>query len=452
MPEDYGLVAISGLVVGVFILLATTGFAAGIVNRVTISKDELDTVFWMSIILGGLLYGFVFFIADVAGGFYNEEKLPDVIKVAGLMVVICASKIVPSALALRALDYKLISLNEMFGAFVGIAVTLSMAIMGYEYWSLIIGTIVAELFMTMTYYIFYKYIPSFVFKIKTVFDLLYFGLTLLFASALKYVSGNIPTFLLSTYIGTIATGHYQMAHTFGSLPSNKVGTLFSNLIFPAVSRIKSDKIMAKNTFLQMHTSLLFVTGPMFIGLALVAEPLINVILTPVWAPIIVPFQVICVIAIFQMSSLFITRAIEGLGDAKVSLNYQILSIVICGACMWFGVNGWGLNGMLTGWLVSSPIVYIYLLGKIAKKLDIRLIEILKMYLPLSICLSLMCVSVFGLLRFTYSELSYIAQLILSSVTGIFVFSMAACIFARPYLNSVKRVVLRTFKKDIEPSV
>ena len=71
-----------------------------------------------------------------------------------------------------------------------------------------------------------------------------------------------------------------------------------------------------------------------------------------------------------MSSLFITRAIEGLGDAKVSLNYQILSIILCGACMWFGVNGWGINGMLTGWLVSSPVVYIYLLSKIAKKLDI----------------------------------------------------------------------------------
>jgi O-antigen/teichoic acid export membrane protein len=73
-----------------------------------------------------------------------------------------------------------------------------------------------------------------------------------------------------------------MAHTFGSLPSNKVGKLFSNLIFPAMSRIKNDKALAKNTFLQMHTSLLFVTGPMFIGLALVAEPLINIILTPAW--------------------------------------------------------------------------------------------------------------------------------------------------------------------------
>jgi O-antigen/teichoic acid export membrane protein len=452
VPEDYGLVAMSGLVVGIFIMLATTGFAAGVVNRIKISKEELDTVFWLSTLLGCLLYGLIFFIADIMAEFYKEDKLADIIKVAGLLVLFCAAKVVPSAMALRALDYKVISLNEMFGAFVGIAVTLSMAIMGYKYWSLIIGTIASEVFMTIIYFILYRYVPNFIFKISTVLDLLYFGTTLLFATALKYVSGNIPIFLLSTFTSTTTTGHYQMAHTFGSLPSKKVGALFSNLIFPAMSRIKSDKTLAKNTFIQMHTSLLFVTGPMFIGLALVAEPLINVILTPAWLPIIIPFQVICIIAIFQMSSLFMTRAIEGLGDAKVSLKYQIYSIVICGSCMWFGVTNYGLNGMLTGWLASSPIVYLYLLANIAKKLDIQLVEILKMYGPLGACLLLMCVSVFGLLHFMFAELSHIEQLISSSLTGIVVFFAATYLFARPYINSVKRVVFSAFKRDTRPSV
>ena len=110
VPEDYGLVAMSGLVVGIFIMLATTGFAAGVVNRVTISKAELDTVFWLSIIMGCFLYGIVFLIADIVAEFYEEDKLAGIIKVAGLTVLFCALKIVPSAIALRALDYKVISL------------------------------------------------------------------------------------------------------------------------------------------------------------------------------------------------------------------------------------------------------------------------------------------------------------------------------------------------------
>jgi O-antigen/teichoic acid export membrane protein len=428
-------------------MLATTGFAAGVVNRVSIGKAELDTVFWLSMGLGVALYAVIFFIADSVAEFYEEDELSNIIKVAGLMVLLCAAKIVPSAIALRALDYKVISLNEMFGAFIGILVTLSMAMLGYNYWSLIIGTLATEVFMTTVYFAQYKYFPNFVFKIKLVLDLLDFGVTLLFASGLKYISGNIPVFLLSTFTTTTTTGHYQMANTFGSLPSKKVGTLFSNLIFPAMSRIKTDNAMAKNTFIQMHTSLLFVTGPMFIGLALVAEPLINVILTPTWLPIIVPFQVICIIAIFQMSSLFITRAIEGLGDAKVSLNYQFYTIIICGSCMWFGVHNLGLKGLLIGWLVSSPLVYIYLLGKIATKLDIKLKELLTMYLPLGVCLILMSAAVYALLRFVLVDVSHIEQLILSTLAGMVVFFAAAYVFARTYVKNVKRVILDTFKKD-----
>jgi O-antigen/teichoic acid export membrane protein len=450
VPEDYGLVAISGLIVGIFIMLATTGFAAGAVNRVNISKGELDTVFWLSMFLGGLLYGLIFFIADFAAQYYEEDKLSDVIKVAGLMVLICAAKIVPSALALRALDFKAISLNEMFGAFVGIIVTLSMAMMGYEYWSLIAGTIASEVFTTLIYYILYRYVPSLTFKIETVSDLLYFGITLLFASGFKYVSGNIPVLLLSMFTNTGTIGHYQMAHTFGSLPSKKVGSLFSNLIFPAMSRIKSDKTLAKNTFIQMHTSLLFVTGPMFIGLALVAEPFINVILTPAWLPIIVPFQLVCIIAIFQMSSLFITRTIEGLGDAKVTLKYQIYTIIICGSAMFSGIYLSGLNGMLTGWLLSSPIVYLYLLIKVATKLEIKWQEMLKMFLPLSLCLFFMCASVLLMMHFAFEELSYLQQLVFASLTGSIVFCVAAYIFARQYVikvnQTVFKVVGRGFKR------
>lgn len=108
--------------------------------------------------------------------------------------------------------------------------------------------------------------------------------------------------------------------------------------------------------------------------------------------------------------------------------------------------------MLAGWLLSSPIVYVYLLGQIAQKLDIKLVEVLKMFLPLSACLFFMCASVLGLSRFVFSELSYIEQLLVSSLTGILVFFSAAYLFARSYVKSVKRVLFSAFKKGAKLSV
>lgn len=440
VPEDYGLVAMSGIVTGVFLMLATSGLAAGIVNRKEIAKQELDTVFWLSVIMGIGLYALVYLISDPASAYFEAQKLSEVIKVAGLMVVFSSLKLVPCSIALRNLDYKMISLTEMAAAFIGIATTFILAILQFNYWSLVLGTLSAELFTVLVYFIYYQYLPNFKVKFNQIRDLLRFGGTLLLSRALSFVSNNIPLFYLSSFTTANITGQFQMANTFANLPSSKIGILFSNLIFPAMSRIKEDQALMRSTFVQMHTSLLFVTAPMFIGLALISEPLIHVVLTEAWYPIISPFRVICIIAILKLSSLFITRAIEGLGDAKVSLNYQVLMIVVYGPSLWFGVTNWGLNGLLLAWVSTSPILYIYLLRKIAISLNLKVKELVSMFMPITLCILVMSVSVTALMEFIVREQSYIIQLISAAICGVVTFSGAAFVLARPYVDKVRLII------------
>jgi hypothetical protein len=56
------------------------------------------------------------------------------------------------------------------------------------------------------------------------------------------------------------------------------------------------------------------------------------------------------------------------------------------------------------------------------------------------------------LRFMFAELSYIEQLMASSLTGILVFFAAAYLFAQPYVKSVKRVFFSALKKGPKLSV
>lgn len=444
-PEDYGLVGMSGMVTSIFLLLATNGISSGIVNRIDINKVELDTMFWLSNVTGLILYALVYVLASPAAHFFGDEKLASLVQVAGLVVIFASIKIVPYTIALRNLNYKLISVTEMVGGFIGIACTLVLAILGFDYWSLVIGTLVSELATTIVYFYYSKFVPRFVCAISSVTDMLKFGTTLLGSRVLFSISSNIPIFLLSTFSSTKVTGHYQMAYTLGSMPTKKVGTLFSNLIFPAMSRVQDNRALAKKTFLQMHTSLLFVTGPLFLGLALVSEPLIEVVLTETWLPIVFPFQIICLISLFRLSSIFITRALEGLGQANITLIYQLLSIVIVGSAMLFGIVYFGLNGMLIAWVLSTPVVYLYLLTNIAKCLNIGLLELLKTFLPVLFCLATLAVAVYGVLEFLMTEHANITKLIVAPMVGAVVFFLSAYLFAREYVDNVKNIVTKKFK-------
>lgn len=450
-PEDYGLVGMSGMVTSIFLLLATNGIASGIVNRININKLELDTMFWLAIFTGLALYAFLCAIASSAAKFFGDEKLVTLIQISGLVVVISSLKVVPFTIAMRNLDYKLISITTMIGGFVGIFCTLMLALLGFGYWSLVIGTLVSELTTTVVYFYNSKFIPRLTLVIPQVIDILRFGTTLLGGRVLFSVASNIPIFLLSTFSTTKITGHYQMAYTLGSMPTQKVGTLFSNLIFPAMSRVQDNRLLAKKTFLQMHSSLFFVTGPLFLGLALLSDPLIDVVLTEAWSPIAFPFKVICLISLFSLSSIFITRALEGLGRANVALIYQALSILVCGSSMLCGIVYYGLNGMLVAWVLSTPIVYLYLLSNISKILDISSAELLKTFLPLIICLLALGITVYAILVYLIPDSSSVVKLIVAPILGAVVFVLSALIFAREYVNTVSSIFLKGYSKAKENS-
>tara|TARA_B100000408_G_scaffold138583_1_gene132791 strand:+ start:4371 stop:5840 length:1470 start_codon:yes stop_codon:yes gene_type:complete len=444
-PEDYGLVALAGMVTGIFVLLASSGLAAGLVNRTNVVKEELDTMFWLSLLAGVFFYFSIFITAGSVSDFYDEPELANLIKFQGLFVVIASIKIVPSVCALREFDYKFISLTDMVGGLTVIVITLSMAIMGYEYWSLVVGTVIAELIMTIIYFLKYRYLPLLVLQYAKVKDVFRFGLTLFSSRGVSYISMYLPVFLISNYSNVQVTGHYKMAHTLAHLPSSKVGSLFQNLIFPTMSRIKENKELSRNTFIQMHTSLLFVTGPMFLGLALLAESIVVLLLTEKWLPIVFPFQVLCVIAILRLSAKFITGALEGLALANVSLQYQILTVLVCGPSMLIGLLIGDLNMMLLFWALSTPVAYLFLLNKIAKELAIAWYSILTPIIPLFFSLFLMSLAVFyihGIYLDTYGE---IYKIVFSILVGVVTYSVCLLLFAKQYLVKVLNLAKNSFK-------
>lgn len=446
-PEDYGLVALAGMVTGLFLLLASSGLATGLVNRTEVVKEELDTIFWLSLLVGLFFYFIIFMTADLVSDFYNETELGDLIKFQGLYVVVTSLKIVPSVSALRDFNYKFISLTEMVGGLIVILVTLSMALMGYEYWSLVAGTIFAELVMTVIYFFRYRYIPNLIFQYKKVVDVLRFGLTLLTSRGVSFISMHLPLFLISNYSNVQVTGHYKMAHTLSHLPSSKVGSLFQKLIFPTMSRIKENKQLSRSTFIQMHASLLFVTGPMFVGLALLAESIVTLLLTEKWLPIVFPFQMLCVIAILKLSAKFITGALEGLGLARISLQYEVLTVLVCGPSMLIGLLLSDLNLMLLFWALSNPVAYMFLLYKIANELEISWYSILTPVIPLFFSLLVMSAAVFYMHNIYLHSYSEIYKIGISIFVGVLTYTACLLLFAKQYLAKVLSLAKKSFVKS-----
>ncbi len=392
-PEDYGLVAISGIFTGLCLTFSVMGLTNALINKEDISETDKANVFWTSTLLALLFYGFLYAISPYIAAYYDSEYLEDIIRVAGLMVIISPLSVVPRALIMRDMQFKQLALVAMWTNLVVTILTLLLAFMGWKFWSLIIATVLAQFFELVYLLVLSSYMPSRPRQLKTVIPLYKFGVSILGARVISYLNVQWPVIVASSSFGEVKTGHFQMSRTLAQLPMSKVGEIFSKIAFPAFSRIKGDREKSKSVFLSMHRYMFLLIAPMFIGIALIAEELIPILLGDKWLAIVVPMQIICVTNVISGSAMIIPKALEGLGNPNASLKYHALIAVLSPLAMFYGAQ-WGLVGMLLCWALVIPVGYGYLLSVLFKSLAMTLGEFWRSISSACICVCLMAASIY----------------------------------------------------------
>src|SRR5215813_12459313 len=71
-PKDFGLLGMVTAFTGVLGLFRDFGLSSAAVQRVTVTEDQMSTLFWINIFLGALLGLVALSIAPAIAAFYHE--------------------------------------------------------------------------------------------------------------------------------------------------------------------------------------------------------------------------------------------------------------------------------------------------------------------------------------------------------------------------------------------
>lgn len=394
-PSDYGIVAISGIFVGMSLRLAGMGLGAALINKQDITTKETSNVFWLALLLSFVIYAALYILAPVIAAAYEVYELEDVIQIAGFLIILGAISMVSRALLMRALAFKV---TAIVNAVANLVVTISAIIMAYSgfgYWSLIYSTVLGEVLMLVCFWYCAPFTVSLPDPKTSISHFYRYGLNILLSRMLDYLNGQWPIIVAGQALGKVATGYFQMAYTIAALPLTKIGELFYKIVFPSFSRIQHDRIRAGNMFLKIHRYLLFITLPMFLGIYSIADELVIVALGEKWSPIIVPIKILSIVNLFMISAQVLPRVLEGVGNSLANVIFQSICAVIFPIVMFLGVTD-GLNSMLLMWLASIPICYCYLLIVASKDLSFSIIDFIKSALPAilaGVCMVFVCLLV-----------------------------------------------------------
>ena len=103
--------------------------------------------------------------------------------------------------------------------------------------------------------------------------------------------------------------------------------MVGRVTFPVFSTIQDDPARLKRGLKKALTTLVLVNFPMMIGLAIIARPLVLVMLTEKWAACIPYLQLLCVAGLLFPLQLMNLNVLQALGRSDLFLRLEIIKKV-----------------------------------------------------------------------------------------------------------------------------
>lgn len=281
-PKDFGLVGMVTAFTGVLGLFRDFGLSAASVQRASVTEEQTSTLFWINVLIGGILTAGAVAMAPVVGSFYHEPRLFWVTSVVAIGFLLNGAGVQHSALLQRQMRFTALASIDILSLIVSTVIAIGMAKAGYGYWALAAMTVSLPLTATLALWLITAWVPGPPRRGVGIRSMMRFGGTMTLNGLVMYVSLNIEKVLLGRFWGAEAIGIYGRAYQLIRIPTDNLNSAVGEVAFAALSRVQDDPDRLKRYFLKGYSLVVAMTLPITIACALFADDIVFVLLGPRW--------------------------------------------------------------------------------------------------------------------------------------------------------------------------
>ena len=358
MPEDYGVIAMIGIFLGVSNSFIDSGFGTALVRKIDRTETDFSTVFYFNIIVATIFYLALFFAAPAIANFYNTPLLIPVTRVASLNLIIGALSGIHNSKLSIAIDFKSRAKISLITTVITGFAGLYMAYAGYGVWALVIQGLITCVIRTVLLWVVVRWHPQLIFSWKSFKELFSFGSKLLASGLLDTIYNNIYPLVIGKVFSSSILGVYAKAKAFAEFPSSNITGVLQSVTFPVLSTIQNEEERLADAYKRFLKISAFIIFPLMLGLSSVADPFIRIVLTDKWEGAIYLLQIICFALMWYPIHAINLNILQVKGRSDYFLKLEIIKKVQ-GVIILCVTVPMGIVAMCYGQVVSSLICLIW---------------------------------------------------------------------------------------------
>jgi PST family polysaccharide transporter len=379
-PKDFGLVAMVTVVTGALNLFRDFGLSTVTVQRTSVTKQELSTLFWLNVLVGSVLSCIALAGAGPIAAFYHEPRLRAITLALAGVFLFNALGVQHSALLQRQMRFPTLAGIDTLSVTAGVAVGIVSALYGFGYWALVAMTLTTPLVFSVAVWIAAAWLPGLPRRNAGMASMIRFGGTVTLNSVVVYIAYNLEKLLLGRFWGADALGIYGRAYQLVSLPTDNLNAAIGDVAVSALSRVKDDAPRLKSYFLKGYSLVVSITLPITITCVLFADDLILVVLGAKWSEAAPIFRALApTILIFAMINpmwwLLVSKGLVG-RSLRIALVLAPLVVTSYAIGLSYGPNGVAIafSTTMTLWVIPHLAWCVHGTGVSLKDIGLAIIR------------------------------------------------------------------------------
>ena len=430
LPEEFGLIVLTSVFITISGAFVQSGFNTALIQKKDVDDVDLSSVFYSSLFITTIFYIILFFMAPLLALFFKQPEFSIVLRVLSATLFFGAINSVQNAIIAKHMVFKKLFISSVGANFIAGMVGIWMAYSGFGIWSLVVYQLINQFMITCILWFTVLWRPKLLFSMAKVKTLFSFGWKLMVSSLIDTFYSILGNLLVGKMYSPATLGFYNRGDQFPNFLVNNINGSIQSVMLPTLSYYQDDRQRVKQIVRRSIVTSAFIIFPMMVGLAVIAEPLVKIVLTEKWLPVVPFIQIFCAVYALYPIHTANLQAINALGRSDIFLKLEIVKAGV-GVLILIVTAPLGVFVMACGIFISS-VISAFINGYPNFKLfNYSIQEQLKDITP-----SLLIALVMGAITYTiyWFGLSPMLTLIIQIVVGVIIYIGLAKVFKLESLN------------------
>lgn len=363
-PEQFGALAIMLVFVNVGNVVVQSGLNTALVQSPEVDSDDCSTVFWLSLGVSVILYASVFACAPLIAGFYSMDSIVWPLRALALILVVNSFNAVQVAIIQRALEFRKVFNATIASVLISGAIGIAAALYGAGLWALVAQQLTYQAANCAVLASQVRWRPRLIFKARRARELFSFGWKLLVSGLLNQVYQSLSDLVIGKQFSASQLGLVSQGKKYPQAVGSMLDGAIQPVMLSAVAHVQDDVAYVKRLVRRALRTSTYLIVPCMALFALVAEPIVRLLLGEQWLPAVPFLQMYCFIYALLPIHTSNLQALNGMGRSDLFLKLELvkkaygIAFILVGAFVFQDVyvlvGSYMLSGVISTFVNAWP--------------------------------------------------------------------------------------------------